>query len=74
MKVSFKTQSEVIEIDTDKMEAYFRRDDMIATLRMSDEEIGYFLFEHPLWLQSYRVRTDGRRLEKLLWVLVGDNE
>lgn len=50
-----------ISVDFDKQEAYFIRDDLLAT--MVKDDYGYWLFAHPMWLTQFRIMANGRPLQ-----------
>lgn len=66
---SFKTKNDgEIEVDTDKMEAYFKTDDLIANIKKDD--LGYWEFVHPMWLTQFRMSMMTKNtplLERQVW-------
>ena len=70
MEHTFKTRNDgEIEIDLEKMEAYFKASDLIAGLVQDGRDKGRWLFQHPLWLSEFRVSWEGpvKAIEKLGW-------
>lgn len=55
----FDTKSDgSIEVDFDKKEAYFKRDDLLADMALDGH--GYWTFYHPMWLRQFRIFTGSK--------------